>query len=79
MKFKNIQNLDRFFEVVDSCDGKIELVGPDIRLNLKSNLAKIFGLANIFAAGHDVEELEILAYNQEDIDKLIAFMVSGNT
>ena len=39
MKIKNINNVDKFFEVVDSCKGKVELVtGEGDRLNLKSKL-----------------------------------------
>ena len=26
MKVSNIKDIDKFFEVVDSCDGKVELV-----------------------------------------------------
>ena len=37
MKIKNINDVDKFFEVVDSCKGKVELVtGEGDRLNLKS-------------------------------------------
>ena len=36
MKVQNITNIDKFFEVVDSCKGKVELVtGEGDRLNLK--------------------------------------------
>ena len=41
MKIKNINNVDKFFEVVDSCKGKVELVtGEGDRLNLKSKLCQ---------------------------------------
>ena len=56
MKLMHINDMDKFFEMIDSCEGKIELVGDDIRLNLKSKLAQIVSLANIFAAGHEVPE-----------------------
>lgn len=77
MRIKNINNIDKFFKVIDSCTGKVELVGDDIRLNLKSKLAQIVSIANIFNGGHEIPELEIVAYNQEDINKLIDFMMSG--
>lgn len=74
MKIKNIKNVEKFFEVVDSCEGKVELVGEDIRLNLKSKLAQYFSIAKIFSDG-EISELEVVAYNQEDISKLIAYMI----
>lgn len=77
MKIQNINNIDKFFQVVDSCAGKVELVtGEGDRLNLKSKLCQYVSIANIFSNG-EIPELEIIAYEKEDIDKLIAFMM-GN-
>lgn len=75
MKINHINDIEKFFEVIDSCTGKIELVGEDLRLNLKSKLTQYFSLANIFSGGGEIPELEIIAYNQEDVNKLIAFMI----
>ena len=77
MKVSNIKDVDRFFEVVDSCNGKVELVtGEGDRLNLKSKLSQYVSLANIFSGGK-IPELEIVAYEKEDIDKLLNFMING--
>lgn len=77
MKVQNITNIDRFFEVVDSCEGKVELVtGEGDRLNLKSKLCQYVSMANIFSNG-EIPELEIVAHEKEDIDKLISFMING--
>ena len=77
MKVQNITNIERFFEVVDSCKGKVELVtGEGDRLNLKSKLCQYVSMASIFSNG-EIPELEIIAYEKEDIDKLIQFMVRG--
>ena len=77
MKIQNISNVEKFFQVVDSCAGKVELVtGEGDRLNLKSKLCQYVSMANIFSNG-EIPELEIIAYEKEDIDKLIAFMM-GN-
>ncbi len=77
MKIKNIKNIDRFFEIVDSCKGKVELVtGEGDRLNLKSKLSQYVSLANIFTNG-EIPELEIIASEKEDIDKLFNFMIDG--
>lgn len=76
MKVQNIKNINRFFEVVDACEGKVELVtGEGDRLNLKSKLCQYVSMANIFSNG-EIPELEIIAYEKEDIDKLINFMMN---
>ena len=75
MKVSNIKDIDKFFEVVDSCKGRVELVtGEGDRLNLKSKLSQYVSLANIFSGG---EIPEIVAYEKEDIDKLLSFMING--
>ena len=77
MKVTNITNIEGFFKVVDSCAGKVELVtGEGDRLNLKSKLCQYVSMANIFSNG-EIPELEIIAYEREDIDKLIGFMMNG--
>ena len=77
MKVTNISNIEGFFKVVDSCSGKIELVtGEGDRLNLKSKLCQYVSMTNIFSNG-EIPELEIIAYEREDIDKLINFMMQG--
>ena len=69
-------NKGEFFEVIDSCKGKVELVtGEGDRLNLKSKLSQYVSMANIFSDG-TISELELLAYEPEDIQKLLSFMMS---
>ena len=76
MKVQNIRNIDKFFQVVDACKGKVELVtGEGDRLNLKSKLSQYVSMANIFSNG-EIPELEIIAYERDDIDKLIDFMMN---
>ena len=76
MKVKNITNIEKFFKVVDSCAGKVELVtGEGDRLNLKSKLSQYVSRANIFSDG-TIEELEVIAYEPEDITKLVDFMMN---
>ncbi len=77
MKVQNIKNIEKFFEVIDSCGGKVELVtGEGDRLNLKSKLSQYVSLANIFSNG-EIPELELIAYEPEDIGKLVNFMMDG--
>ena len=77
MKITNINNIEDFFKTIDSCKGKVELVtGEGDRLNLKSKLSQYVSLANIFSNG-EIPELELVAYEREDIDKLMNFMING--
>ncbi|MDD6201748.1 MAG: polya polymerase [Lachnospiraceae bacterium] len=77
MKVKNISNVDKFFEVVDSCEGKVELItGEGDRLNLKSKLCQYVSLAKIFSNG-EIPELEIVAHEPKDVEKLLDFMIEG--
>lgn len=75
MKIEHISDIDKFFKVIDSCKGKVELVtGEGDRLNLKSKLSQYVSLANIFSSG-EIPELEVVAYEKEDVEKLINFMI----
>lgn len=77
MKVQNIRDIDKFFEVIDSCSGKVELVtGEGDRLNLKSKLSQYVSMANIFSDG-TIAELELIAYEPEDITKLVNFMMES--
>lgn len=77
MKIMNIQNIDKFFNTIDSCKGKVELLtGEGDRLNLKSQLCKYVSLAKLFSDGC-ISEMELVVYEKEDIDKLIEFMMES--
>ena len=77
MKVQNITDIEKFYKTVDSCKGKVELVtGEGDRLNLKSKLSQYVSMANLFSDG-TIDELEIVAYEPEDISKLVSFMVNG--
>ena len=69
MKLANVSNVDGLFKVIEECKGRIELVSPEgDRINLKSKLAQYLVLA---------KELELVAYEEEDISRLIKFMYQG--
>ena len=77
MKFSHITDVEKFFSVIDSCKGKVELVSEEgDRLNLKSKLSQYVSLAKIFSDG-TIDNLEILAYEPEDIEKLMEYMIRG--
>ena len=78
MKVTNTSNIEKFFEVVDSCEGKVEWVtGEGDRLNLKSKLCQYVSMASLFSNGDAIPELEIIAYEPADTQKLISFMMNG--
>ena len=77
MKIQNITDVDAFFKVVDECTGKVELVSPDgDRVNLKSKLTQYLSMATMFSNGY-IKELDLVATEREDIDRLIKFMYQG--
>lgn len=77
MKLYNINNIDKFFDMVNTCVGKVELVtGEGDRLNLKSKLCQYVALADAFSNG-SVPEMEIIAYESEDVEKIMKFMIDG--
>ena len=78
MKITNIKDTEAFFKVIDSCEGKVELVtGEGDRLNLKSKRSQFVSLSSIFKADDTIiPELELIAYEPEDSKRLLEFMIS---
>lgn len=74
MKFNNLSNIDGLFQVIDDCQGKVELVTEEgDRLNLKSKLSQYVSFAKVMSDGV-IREIEIVAYEPEDTQKLMNFM-----
>ncbi len=72
---KDVNDMDRFFELVDTCKGKVELLtGEGDRLNLKSKLSQCISLTHIFSQGCDIPNLEIEVSEREDMDKISDFI-----
>ena len=79
MKVMNISNVDDFFKVVDSCEGKVELVSKEgDRLNLKSTLTQYVALAKVFSNRY-IRELELIVYETNDVKKFMEFLAYGKT
>ena len=77
MKIQNITNVEKFFDVINQCKGTVELVSREgDRINLKSKLSQYLSMATIFSNGY-IKELELEAYEPEDVERLIKFMVQG--
>lgn len=77
MKIQNVTDVNKFFEVIDECKGTVELVSPEgDRINLKSKLAQYLSIASVFASGY-IRDLDLVAHEKEDIERLIQFMYQG--
>ena len=74
IKLFNINDVDKFFEVVNECEGPVRLIGDGLDLDLKSKLAQYFSLAKCFG-GEEIEELELAVENEEDLIKLMDYTI----
>ncbi len=76
VKFSSVTDVDAFFQVVDSCRGKVELIsGEGDRLNIKSKLNQYVSLVKIFSE-ETVGRLEVVAAEATDMEKLMNFMMN---
>ena len=75
MKLFKINDIDKFFEVINSCEGTVELVSNEgDRLNLKSKLCQLVA-KQIFNG--EIGELEIVAHKPEDVMRLMSYMMGS--
>lgn len=75
MKLYKIKDVEKLFKVIDECEGRVELVSKEgDRINLKSKLSQYFSMAKIFCNEEMINELELVAYNQDDVMRLMLFM-----
>lgn len=78
MKIYNVKDVEGFFKVIDSCKGKVELITSEgDRLNLKSKLCQYVSLTEILHSAVEIPELEVVAYEHEDTEKLIHFLMEN--
>ena len=74
---QNITDIKRFFEVVNKCKGRVELVTAEgDRLNLKSTLCQYVGLTDMFTEAK-IDDIEILVSNPDDLHILMEFLIRG--
>lgn len=77
MKLQNIENVEKFFKVINSCKGPVELISEEgDKINLKSKLSQCMAIAGMFSHAY-IRELDLVATEPEDIDRLIKFMYQG--
>ncbi len=77
MKVMNIDDPEKFFDVVNKCKGTVELVTKEgDRLNLKSQLTKYVALTKLFA-DNAIPEMELVAHEPDDVNLLLEYMVNS--
>jgi hypothetical protein len=77
MKIKNITQPQKFFETLQKCKGKVELVTSEgDRLNLKSTLCQYIMLTQMFTEAK-IGEIELLVSEPEDLSLLLNYLVRG--
>lgn len=77
MTLTNITNVEKFFETVDQCEGRVELVTEQgDRFNIKSTLARYVSYVRILS-NCTVPTVQVKTYSHTDAQKLMKFMING--
>ncbi len=75
MKLENVNNVDGLFKVLDSCQGRVELVSDEgDRINLKSKLSQMIMTAKLLNTA-TIKELELIVSDPDDMKKVVNFMM----
>ena len=79
MIIRNIDVVEGFFNVVEDCIGRVQLITEegDV-LNLKSKLSRLVAISSIFS-NSEIGDLELVCAEKEDIERLMNFMMNGNS
>ena len=76
MKTISVEDPKEFLEVIDRCAGRVELITAEgDRLNLKSKLCQYVSLVRILSSVDELLDLEIVAYEPEDIRRLMDYIL----
>ena len=77
MTVMNITNIEKFFETVDKCEGRVELVTEQgDRFNLKSTLSKYVSYVKILS-NCTVPTVQIVTTNIRDTQKIMRYMMNS--
>ena len=77
MTVTNITNVEKFFETINKCEGKVELVTEQgDRFNLKSRLSQYVSFVKVLA-NQTVPSIEIITSNHTDAERLMKLMING--
>lgn len=76
MKIKDISEPTRFFEAVNSCAGRVELLSAEGDcLNLKSRLCQYIALTQIFEDKR-IEGIELAISDPKDLSLLLPYIIT---
>ena len=77
MTVTNITNVEQFFETINKCEGRVELVTEQgDRFNLKSTLSQYVSLVRFFS-NCTVPSIQILTSNHADTQKIMRYMMNN--
>ena len=77
MTVTNITNVEKFFETINKCEGRVELVTEQgDRFNLKSTLSQYVSLVRIFS-NCTVPSVQIVTTNYADTQKIMRYMMNN--
>lgn len=77
MKVMNVTDVDKFFGVIDRCEGKVELVTEDGDIyNLKSKLSQYVSLTKVFFNGA-IPVMELVTHSPSDAGKIMHYMMNN--
>lgn len=78
MKIYNVENAEKFLEVIKQCKGSVELISKEgDRLNLKSELTKYLAISKLFADDTLINNMELVASDPDDVKFLMQYMMEG--
>lgn len=76
IKVEKVNQVEKLFEVIDSCNTNVELVtGEGDCLNMKSKLSQYLSMTRMFANG-DVPQMEFVTNDEQDVKKLKDFLTN---
>ena len=72
MKLYNVKNVKGFFETVNDCEGRVDMVLPSKNINL-NNADELSDVITQVMPEEGIREIEIRAEKKEDIYRLLHF------
>lgn len=79
MKIYNIDDVEKFLDIIKKCKGSVELVSNQgDRLNLKSELTKYLAISKLFNDNTFINEMELIASEPKDVQMLMKYMTNKN-
>ncbi len=74
MKINAITDIDMFFDVIDRCEGKVELITKNGDVyNLDSKISQAVAVANVLST-EEAADAELIVSDPEEEKKIIEFL-----